>query len=409
MSAEESSRTGKRRGDAPRIGGDAEGAGSEHLGFERPRLEQTISGHARSEQDSLERARELILQHGVNTTSYQILNPGIQRWFSPRRNAVVGYVEGGGHRVVAGEPVSAEEDVESVVDAFESDSAAAGCPVVYFAAERRLARALASRGPWDRLYLGAQPVWRPQHWPQILASKASLRAQLHRALNKGVEVHRWSAQRAAGEPQLSRCLDEWLSTRGLPPLHFLVEPQTLGRLFDRQLFVAQQRGQVVGFLVLSPIPRRNGWLVEQNIRGAGAPNGTTELLLDGAMTAAAETGSNFVTLGLCPLSRRATPSEGDGAWGRREERLWLRGLLAWVRAHGRRFYNFDGLDAYKAKFLPEHWEPIYAITSERKVGISTLYAIAAAFGSTSPPVLLARALGRAVKQEARWLRQRWGG
>jgi len=44
-----------------------------------------------------------------------------------------------------------------------------------------------------------------------------------------------------------------------------------------------------------------------------------------------------------PLSRRATIS-------REENPLWLRWLLSWAQAHGKRFYNFDGLDAFKTKF-----------------------------------------------------------
>ena len=84
----------------------------------------------------------------------------------------------------------------------------------------------------------------------------------------------------------------------------------------------------------------------------------------------------------------------------------MRGLLAWIRAHGKRFYNFEGLDAFKAKFMPERWEPIWAITSERRVSLWTLYAIAEAFGKMSPVALVARALGRAVKKEVEWLRRR---
>ena len=83
-------------------------------------------------------------------------------------------------------------------------------------------------------------------------------------------------------------------------------------------------------------------------------------------------------------------------------------MLAWVRVHGRRFYNFDGLDAYKAKFVPESWEPIYAITSERRVGVGTLYAITEAFSKQAPPIFIARALGRALGKEAEWLRARMG-
>ena len=133
------------------------------------------------------------------------------------------------------------------------------------------------------------------------------------------------------------------------------------------------------------------------IRGRGAANGTNELLVDCAMRALAGSGAAFVTLGLAPLSTRARVSEE----GQVPHPMWLRAVLAWTRIHGRRFYNFDGLDAFKAKLQPESWEPIFAISVDRRFSIRTLYAIAAAFSAGSPVLLVARAVLGAVAQEAR--------
>ena len=349
--------------------------------------------------DALSRTRELVDSYGWNATAYQILNPGMERWFSRAGDAVVGHMTCHGYRVVAGSPVCAPERLVAVVEEFEGETAARGLRTCYFAADERLARCLEQRGPLDRILLGAQPVWDPSGWPDILEHKASLRAQLNRARNKGLQVEHWSVDRAAGHPELERCLEEWLTTRGLPPLHFLVEPETLGRLWDREVFVACLQGREVGFLVASPIPARQGWLIEQTIRGHQAPNGTSELLVDAAWRHLAERGAAYVTLGLSPLSRRS-------GFEQVKQHLVLRALLAWVRAHGRRFYNFDGLDAYKSKYMPQRWEPIYAITSERRLGLGTLYAIAGAFGRMPPPLLVLRALFRALRQELRWLRGR---
>jgi phosphatidylglycerol lysyltransferase len=81
-------------------------------------------------------------------------------------------------------------------------------------------------------------------------------------------------------------------------------------------------------------------------------------------------------------------------------------VLTWVRAHGRRFYNFAGLDAFKSKFRPQRWEAIYAISNEPKFSPRTLYAIGAAFArDRSPAALVARGLAKAVRQEWRWLRE----
>jgi phosphatidylglycerol lysyltransferase len=345
---------------------------------------------------SQDRARELVLRYGWNATAYQIVNPGIRQWFSRSGDAVVGYVARWGVRVVAGAPVCAAERLADVAAEFESDAAGHGERVCYFCAEARLESLYRDTEDHSMVLLGSQPVWNPQQWTETVEAKKSLRAQLNRARNKGVAVEEWPPERAQNNVELHRCLAEWLSTRGLPPLHFLVEPETLSRLADRRTFIAVRDGVVVGFLIASPVPERRGWLVEQNIRGHNAPNGTTELLLDAAVKTLAAEGAEYLTLGLAPLSNRA----GAPAV---ENPFWLRTLLGRVRAHGRRFYNFEGLEAFKTKFQPETWEPVYAIANERTFSILTLYAVASAFSDGSPVALLLRAMCKAAGTEFRWL------
>jgi phosphatidylglycerol lysyltransferase len=347
--------------------------------------------------EPVRRARALVLRHGWNATAYQILNPGLSLWFAEEGDAVVAYVRHVGVAVVAGAPVCAPERLPAVVQAFERSCGGGG--VCYFAAGDRLESLLRARTARATVLLGAQPVWVPADFAERLDGHASLRAQLSRARNKGVRVVEWPSPRAARHPALLRCLAEWLAGRGLPPLRFLVEPDTLGRLWDRRVFVAERDGEPVGFLVASPVPARDGWLVEQFVRGRGAPNGTSELMVAAAMAALADGGARWATLGLAPLSRRAGIAEPPTP-------LWLRLTLHWVRAHARRFYNFDGLDAFKAKLLPQWWEPIYAISDERSFSPRTLWAVAAAFSGGSPPRLVARALGRAMRHEAAALRRR---
>ena len=345
------------------------------------------------------RARELILAYGWNATAYQILNPGIQHWFSRLGDAVIGFVTQAGTRVVAGAPVCSAERLPAVVDEFGASAAAAGEHVCYFGAGSRLEGLLIPTGRWSVASLGAQPSWDPAGWPEIVAARASLRAQLNRARNKHVRVTEWDATRGATDPDVRRCLTEWLADRRLPPLHFLVEPETLGRLEDRRLFVAEREGSVVGFLLASPIPARHGWLVEQIIRGHVAPNGTAELLLDAAMRAVAADGARYVTLGLSPLSRHSR-------FDSQRMPRWLRLVLRWVRAHGRRFYNFEGLDRFKAKFAPDAWEEIVALSDTPHFSPRALWGIAAAFAQGSPLALVTRAVWRAARQEARWMRGR---
>jgi len=118
-------------------------------------------------------------------------------------------------------------------------------------------------------------------------------------------------------------------------------------------------------------------------------------LMDTAIRQVAGEGASYITMGLVPLSLQGVlPGEDNPAW--------LRVLLSRARAHGRRFYNFDGLEKFKAKFIPDEWESIYAISNERRFSSRTLYAIAAAFTDQSPIVAVARGLGKAVQQEWKW-------
>lgn len=344
----------------------------------------------------LRRVRELVLSYGWNTTAYQILNPGISHWFAAAGDAVIGYVKRHGVRIVAGAPVCPEERLADVVAEFERASAASRLRVCYFCAESRVEAALSHSGRHSMVLMGAQPAWRPQAWPRIYEHHGSLKAQLNRARNKAVTVSEWPTDRASRAPELLHCLSEWLAARKFPTLHFLVEPMTLDRLYDRRIFVAERQNKVIGFVVASPVPKRNGWLIEQIIRGQGAVNGTSELMIDTAVRTLAAGGCGFITMGLSPLSRRA-----DVEW--LSNPLWLRLLLGWVRAHGRRFYNFDGLDAFKTKFHPDHWEPIFAIANEAHFSPLTLYAVAAAFTQNSPIAATVHAILDAVRTEMRWL------
>lgn len=339
------------------------------------------------------------MRHGWNATAFQIVNPGIDHWFPAGREGVIGYVRVSGVRVVAGGPVCDEASLPDILSEWEADATRARERVCYFGVAGRVHSFLGSLASHSVVVLGSQPTWDVQRWAATVDAKASLRAQLHRARNKGISVEEWSAAAAEDHPQLRRCLDYWLSTRGLPPMHFLVEPDTLSRLEGRRVFVAKRAQEVIGFVVASPVPTRNGWLTEQFVRGPGATNGTVELLLDRAARTFAAEGSRYLTMGLVPLSEQNwSPLDYNP--------LWLRWLMQSTRLMGRLFYNFQGLESFKAKFLPHDWEPIYAITNEPRFSVRSMWAISAAFSGRSPILLVLAGLWRLVVRATHLTRRR---
>lgn len=328
------------------------------------------------------------MEYGWNATAYQILNPGIGHWFQERGKAVVGYVSRGAWLLVAGEPVCSRGALVETIADFEAFARRRHCRVCYVCAAEPMRQLLGESPVHSVIAIGAQPVWNPADWSPMVRSHRSIRTQLNRARNKGVHIESLTPADSAHHPEIRRILQEWLRTRRLPPMHFLVEPEVLcGVVDDRVLLLARRENRIVAFLVASPVAARNGFLIEELARSPGAPNGTSELLIDAAMNRFAEAGSTYATMGLVALAAGTTG----------ENPLWLRGLMSIARAHANRFYNFRGLERFRAKMHPANWEPLYAISNERRFSPQALYAVGGAFSGISP----VRAIGLAVVKGAR--------
>ena len=332
-----------------------------------------------------ELARELVLAHSWNPIAYQILNPGIQHWFSPERDAVIGYVTCSRTRVVAGAPVCSPARTAQVVKEFEADAVRRSERVCYFHVGPRFTLAIEHSAHHSIAAIGAVPFWKPANWNSILKSHASLRYQINRARNKGICVAEMPAQLAAESDDLRDIRRQWLGRKHLPPLHFLIEPDIFGHLQDRRLFVATRNisgsafatcgPQIVGYLLCSPMPNREGWLFEQWAHAAQSPLGTSELLVHAAMSSFAAEDCRAVTMGMVPLSERVLALGVPGP-------LWLRSLFRFMRLTANPLYNFKGLEFYKYKFRPDYSEPVFAVVNDGTFHPANVFAIARAFAGS---------------------------
>lgn len=287
-----------------------------------------------------ERVLELVRRFGWNATSFQTLEQGYSYFFY--RDGCVAYVDTGAAWVVAGAPIAAEAALVEVLRAFLESARAARRRCCLFATEQRL---LDLAGPLLRsLRIGEQPVWNPQHWEQTLRGRSSLRAQLRRALAKGVRVRELAGaelEAGAAREGIARLTERWLATRHMAPMEFLVRLELFTFTADRRCFVAEQAGRIVGVAGVVPVPARQGWFIEDLLRDPGAPNGTVELLIDAVMRWTQSQGSRWLTLGLAPLAGDVSP------------------LLRAARSSGALLYDFEGVRSYKAKLTPELWLPIF--------------------------------------------------
>lgn len=308
------------------------------------------------------RVLALLRRHGRNATSFQVLEPGFRYWFDDE-DACVAYVDTGRAWVVGGEPIASIERMHETARRFVRAARARGRRACFFAVEERFAE----QTDFPSLRIGEQPAWRPEDWETALKGSRSLREQVRRARAKGVTVRAVSPEElrdgdGATRMGMERVVRRWLGSRQMAPMGFLVQIHLDSFPDERRHFVAELDGLVVGLLAVVPIYARGGWFLEDLLRDPeAAPNGTAELLIDGAMRAAAEEGVCHLTLGLAPLA---------GTVNR-----WLRFARRW----GARLYDFEGVRAFKEKLRPRAWEPVFLAYPPESNAVAATYDALAAF------------------------------
>ncbi|CAN5575574.1 hypothetical protein BH09MYX1_BH09MYX1_42410 [soil metagenome] len=327
------------------------------------------------------RALAIVRAQGWNGSSFQVLARGYSYHFDG--DAFVAYVDTGTSWVAAGAPVGAQDRIAEVAERFRDAAREAGRNVCFFSAGSRF---VAETPGWKSLVIGEQPIWRTATWRDESDRKRSLGAQVRRARAKGVVVRRIEASRVRPGTDERRMIDdvlgEWLESRRMPPMGFLVDVQPFVFGDERRIFRAERDGVVVALLVAAPIYARNGWLVETLARRNDAPNGTSEALIDAAMNAAASESVDIVTLGMAPLA-------GTTA-------LRLR-LARWLT---RPFYDFDGLYAFRRKLRPDAWEPLYLVVPPKAPRWLALVESLRAFAHGSITRFALRSLLRLITRRA---------
>lgn len=300
------------------------------------------------------RVLDLLRRHGWNATSFQILEPDFVYWFDDDE-AVVAYVDTGHAWVVAGGPVAAFARLPEIVAGFINAARARRRRVVFFAVEQRFVDAV----DLPAIHVGEQPSWSPAAWDARHRGHRTMKEQLRRARAKGVRVARVTPDDAM-RGEIAALVERWQESKPMPPMAFLVELHPFVFPEERRYYVARAGERLAGVLVAVPVYDRGGWFFEDLLRDPAAPNGTIETLVDAAMRDVAADGCTFVTLGLAPLA-------GDARW------------LQLARRSLRGFYNFAGLRAFKAKFRPDAWDPIYLVYRDRGGALVALYDVLSAF------------------------------
>ncbi len=301
---------------------------------------------------------ERLRQGAREAVSLAALLPSIQKKLL--NGAAIAFVDVAGACVWAGRPVALDGIPRTQLQPLPSRAQ----NLVIFGGELAEGEPV----PPDAYVVGEQPWWEPQTWPQTLRRSRSLRAQLRRAINKGVQIRRPGRETLeTAQPrraEIDELISQWLRARHMPPLSFVATVAPFDIVGERQVLVAELGSTVVGALFAYPIGTTGRWIINHIVRSTLAPNGTAELLVDGAMRALTLEGATAVTLGLCPLAGRV-------GWPLRVVRRLSRGL-----------FDFRGLHAFKAKLCPNRWQRVLLEHPDQTATLGTIRALRAFAGGS---------------------------
>lgn len=288
---------------------------------------------------------EALRRYGSDAVSFQALEPGLRWWRDAEppdgTGATVAYLAVGRSWMAVGTPLIANNARTEAIRRFVADARSAGRRPVFFGVED-IEPFIGCR----RLTLGLQPVLKPSEWNATLRRSPKLREQLRRARAKGVTTSFVAASEiTTNRPlrrEVERLRDEWLASRAMEPMGFLVKVEPFESPDEHLYVLAQRGGKPIQFLSAVPVYSRQGWLMEHMLRGIDAPNGTTELVIDALMR---RLGGNpyWVTPGLTPLT-------GAIPWWLRVTRLVTVPL-----------YDFTGLRKFRSRLHPASWRPVWLV------------------------------------------------
>jgi phosphatidylglycerol lysyltransferase len=297
--------------------------------------------------EALERARAIIAAHGRGTDMVA-LSGDKMLMFSPEDDAVLAYGVKGASWIALGAPIGPPAAREDLAWAFSDAARAAGARPVFYEAPTNFTDQAIEMG-FSLHKMGEEAVVALAGFGLEGPARKRLRTTHARALRDGLSLEIAAPPHAAGLlDALAAISDGWLARRGAREKRFSVGRFDRAYLQQGPLVLVRHEGRIVAFANLLVAQGQGSAAVDLMRHVGDAPAGVMEFLFTELMLRLRAQGLAEFSLGMAPFA---------GLTARRGADLWTR-FGALVYQYGDRFYNFDGLRRFKAKFDPV-WRPRY--------------------------------------------------
>ena len=324
--------------------------------------------HRRRHRADRDRAAEIIAKHAVSALAPFALAPDCDYFFSRTGRAVIAYKFQSGTLLAIGDPIGPPEEFPSLLRDFARYVEERDWTFGFFQSLPEVQPQYRRLG-WSSVHIGEEPVLRLADFTLEGAEMGDVRRSWNKLKREGFEARHFRPREnpfeAAGamglEGEIARQLAavsaEWLRSHPGEEKGFCMGRFDIHHLREVWLAVAWNPAarRVEGFLTWTAMPARGGWALDLMRRRGDAPSGTMEFLVADCAEEAKRRGESALSLSLSALAK----AEGPAADGEPTAVTRARALLV---KHLTRFYPFEGLFRWKAKFRPA-FEPRYLVVA----------------------------------------------
>ncbi len=300
---------------------------------------------------SRRRAEQLVRAHGSDTLSFFKLRADKHYFFSPDRQAFVGYRIENGVLLLSGDPVGPPSALRELLADVHEFAEARGLKLGAVGASEVMCPLYDKLG-LRTLYLGDEAVIDLQRFSLEGRAIRKVRQSVSRLSKAGfaAELHEFASLDQTTSREIEHVLE--LGREGAPERGFSMTMDKIdGPHADQTLVVLarDERGAVRGVLHFVPCYGRAAMSLSFMRRDPATPNGLTEFMVVKAVELLRDRGVDELSLNFAAFAR----------WMHSPSKRWEKALGKLVTL-GNPFFQIESLYRFNAKFFPR-WEPRYLV------------------------------------------------
>lgn len=306
---------------------------------------------------------DLIRRWG-GSASDAVLDPACKFFSIHDVDGLIGYREESGCVIAYGDPVCSPNDLQKLIDGFHHHFHPKN--IIYITATKDFVDWAMEHGCHSYIEFGEELIIDPFDDPreQHGGNASLVRRKVRHAFKEGIVVKEYTDE----DPKIKKDIEHvgltWLESRSGPQIHtsnvFLFSHEK-----GKRWFYAEQKGKIVGVLVLNQLQAHQGWLLNHVMFTPEAAHGCPESLVVAALDALREEGCHFVTFGAVP-AKALGQIVGLGKFSS--------GLARLTFNVARKIFHLDGRKKFWSKYHPQS-KPLFLLFRHSNIGLQEIRAL----------------------------------